>query len=509
MAAKLFGIMMINVQSIELSIVNLRTLHQVERVRSDVSLGEDIYDQHTIDYYSVEQAAQALSGFVQIMNDYGVKDYHLWGSWSLSSANNADYIQDQLLVRTGLKIDWLSSSQETYLRSVAVAVHFPRFKQMITKPTYLLGINAGSVGISHYDQSNFVFSRSLRLGPVRIAEVLEDLQSSVPNYVEVLDDYISSQIVDFGRFLPGRRDQPSNVVMLGVAPFATLFRQQQSKAGVEELSKADFQALYEDVLNASDQYLMDKYEVDEEDVRLIVPELLLINELLQLTNAEKIWLGNVTVLDGLIIQEAIKLGYKKYNFNDQIVTAAKNIADRYNVDPKHRDLVTKFSLHLFDQLKPLHHLGKRERLLLQVAAIVHDVGSYIDPYQHYLHSDYILQATELMGLTDTEKRMVALISRYHSAQTPSKDIRHFGHLQVEQRLLVSKLSAILRIADALDDGRKQKIDKISVSIRNPRVIITCFAHDDLFLENWVFAQKAEFFKEVFGLTPVIKLRGVR
>ncbi|KLD59034.1 hypothetical protein WP50_21635 [Lactiplantibacillus plantarum] len=130
----------------------------------------------------------------------------------------------------------------------------------------------------------------------------------------------------------------------GVAPFATLFRQQQSKAGVEELSKADFQALYEDVLNASDQYLMDKYEVDEEDVRLIVPELLLINELLQLTNAEKIWLGNVTVLDGLIIQEAIKLGYKKYNFNDQIVTAAKNIADRYNVEPKHRDLVTKFSL---------------------------------------------------------------------------------------------------------------------------------------------------------------------
>ncbi|WP_338211031.1 exopolyphosphatase [Lactiplantibacillus paraxiangfangensis] len=509
MAAKLFGIMMINVQNIELSIVNLRTLKQVERVRSDVALGEDIYDQHTINYDSVEEAASALTGFVQIMNDYGVEDYRLWGSWSLSTANNADYVQDQLLVRTGLKIAWLSSSQETYLRSAAVAVHFPRFKQMIEEPTYLLGINSGSVGISHYDQGNFAFSRSLRLGPVRISEVLEDLQSSVPNYVEVLDDYISSQIADFGRFLPGRREEPSNVVMLGVAPFATLFRQQQSKAGVEELSKADFQALYDDVIDASDQYLMDKYEVDEEDVRLIVPELLLINELLQLTNAQKIWLGNVTVLDGLIIQEAVKLGYKKYNFNDQIITAAKNIADRYNVEPKHRDLVTRFSLHLFDQLKPLHHLDKRDRLLLQVASIVHDVGSYIDPHQHYMHSDYILRATELTGLTDDEKKMIAMISRYHSAQTPSKDLKHFEHMTLKQRVLVSKLSAILRIADALDDGRKQKISKISVSIKNPRVIITCFSHDDLFLENWVFAQKAEFFKEVFGLTPVIKLRGVR
>jgi len=144
-----------------------------------------------------------------------------------------------------------------------------------------------------------------------------------------------------------------------------------------------------------------------------------------------------------------------------------------------------------------------------MAAMVHDVGSYIDPHQHYLHSDYILQATELTGLTDDEKKMIALISRYHSAQTPSKDLRHFEHLQLEQRLLVSKLSAILRIADALDDGRKQKIDKISISIKNPRVIITCYAHDDLFLENWVFAQKAEFFKEVFGLTPAIKLRGGR
>lgn len=509
MAAKLFGIMMINVQSIELSIVNLRTLRQVERVRSDVALGEDIYDEHTIDYDSVEQATQALTGFVQIMNDYGVEDYRLWGSWSLSSANNADYIQDQLLVRTGLRIAWLSSSQETYLRSAAVAVHFPKFKQVISDPTYLLGINSGSVGISHYDQGNFVFSRSLRLGPVRIAEVLESLQSSVPNYVEVLDDYISSQIADFGRFLPERRQAPSNVVMLGVAPFATLFRQQQSKAGVEELSKADFEALYNDVINASDQYLMEKYEVDEEDVRLIVPELLLINELLDLTNAETIWLGNVTVLDGLIIQEAVRRGFKKYNFNDQIVTAAKNIADRYNVEPKHRELVTKFALHLFDQLKPLHDLGKRERLLLQVAAIVHDVGSYIDPHQHYLHSDYILQATELTGLTDDEKETIAMVSRYHSSQTPSKEIKHFNHMSLEQRLLVSKLSAILRLADALDDGRKQKIDKISVSIKNPRVVITCFAHDDLFLENWVFSQKAKFFKEVFGLTPVIKLRGAR
>ncbi|MFC6202766.1 HD domain-containing protein [Lactiplantibacillus nangangensis] len=509
MAAKLFGIMMINVQSIELSIVNLRTLRQIERVRSDVSLGEDIYDQHTIDYDSVEQATQALTGFIQIMHDYGVHDYHLWGSWSLSTANNADYIQDQLFVRTGLKIDWLSSSQETYLRSAAVAVHFPKFKQIIADPTYLLGINSGSVGISHYDQGAFAFSRSLRLGPVRIAEVLEDLQSSVPNYVEVLDDYISSQIADFGRFLPATRQQPSNVVMLGVAPFSNLFRQQQSKVGVEELSKADFKALYDDIINASDQYLMDKYEVDESDVRLIIPELLLINELLQLTNAETIWLGNVTALDGLIIQEAVKLGYKKYNFNDQIVTAAKNLADRYNVEPKHRDLVTKFSMHLFDQLKPLHHLGKRDRLLLQVASIVHDVGSYIDPHQHYMHSDYILRATELTGLTNDEKQTIATIARYHSAQTPSKDIKHFEHMSLEQRLVVSKLSAILRLADALDDGRQQKISKISVSIKNPQVIITCYAHDDLFLENWVFSQKAEFFKEVFGLTPVIKRRGVR
>ncbi|VDG17855.1 Ppx/GppA phosphatase family protein [Lactiplantibacillus mudanjiangensis] len=509
MAVKLFGIMMINVQNIELSIVNLRTLKQVERVHSDVALGEDIYDQHTIDYDSVEQATKALSGFIQIMNDYGVTNYHLWGSWSLSTANNADYIQDQLFVRTGLKIDWLSSSQETYLRSAAVAVNFPKFKAISQNPTYLLGINSGSVGISHYDQGNFAFSRSLRLGPVRIAEVLEDLQSTVPNYVEVLDDYISSQIIDFGRFLPTRSQEPSNVVMLGVAPFSNLFQPAETESDIHELRPDDFKTLYNDAINASDQYLMDKYAVDEEDVKLIIPELLLINELLQLTNAKTIWLGNVTALDGLIVQEAVKRGYKKYNFNDQIVTAAKNLANRYNVEPKHRDLVTKFALHLFDQLKPLHHLTKRDRLLLQVATIVHDVGSYIDPHEHYMHSDYILRATELTGLTNEEKQTIATIARYHSAQTPSKDIKHFEHMSLKQRLVISKLSAILRIADALDDGRQQKIRKISVSIKNPKIIITCFANDDLFLENWVFSQKAKFFKEVFGLTPVIKRRGVR
>lgn len=505
MADAYFGAMLVNVSSIELSIVNLKTGVQTERVKSAVAIGENIYNHEEISFETVGDAVEALRGFLQILKDYGVTHYKLWGSQALSSAPNAEFMRDQLYVRTGLHIEWLSLGEESFVRNEAIALKFDGYHHLVKEHAAIIGMNSGSTTFSFFAHDALIASHNMKLGPIRIKEVLQTLRATAPNPVDVLDDYINSKVDDFYRFLPDEFQTTQNQVMLiGAAPLNNYFIPKGEVSYT--LSVKEFNKFCREVADASNQYLMERLHLTEENVEIVLPVVLLVRKLLTAVHAEKLHLVNLNVLDGLTTNQAIVAGYQKDHFDQQILAAAEDLARRYRVEPKHMELVRRFALHLFDQLKPLHHLTPRDRLLLQVAAIVHDIGGFIDTHQHYLHSDYVLKESEILGLSTEETQIIAAVSRYHSTRTPAEDLAHFRQLDSDKRVVVAKLSAILRIADALDDAHQQTIQRISVSIRTNRVIITVFSDDELSLVRWAFNYKADFFTDVFGLQPVLKQR---
>ncbi|MDP2839829.1 MAG: HD domain-containing protein [Syntrophales bacterium] len=134
------------------------------------------------------------------------------------------------------------------------------------------------------------------------------------------------------------------------------------------------------------------------------------------------------------------------------LASAKRLADATNPDRHHMAQVTKLALALFDKLMDLHGLGARDRLLLEITALLHDIGwSRTTDGGHHKHSrDMILEA-ELPGLTEGERTLCALIARYHNKAEPDVS-RHkgFAALKKKERALVSWLAAILRVADGLD-----------------------------------------------------------
>ncbi|MTV82477.1 exopolyphosphatase [Secundilactobacillus folii] len=507
MATHYYGTMIITVQGLELLIVDLKTLKPIERVHKELPVGDDLYGQQPISFELVNQMTSALRGFLQILNDYQIDNYQLWGSEALSRAINADFISDQVFLRTGIKLNWLSISEETYYRNQAVLVDLRQQKtKSHGKLIHLIGINSGNTTVTQFSELSFVYSSHYSLGPVKIAEDLQSLRQSAPNSMEVLRDYIDSKLADYQRLLPQEAiDGPSEVILLGAMPLSSLTIEGEHH---NTLTADEFDSIFDRVVDASDQFLVEQYGIKEAEVPLLLPEILLLRKLMRLTQATSIHFSHNTVLDGLAINEAVRSGFSHYNFSEQTITAAANMANHYRVEPVHRQLVTKFALHLFDQLKPVHQLTPRDRLLLQVASILHDVGAYVDAHEHYLHSDYIIQHTSIIGLSVHERQLIAAISRYHSTTTPSEDLSHFQKLDTSERLLVAKLSAILRLADALDDDRQQKITRISVSVKNQELIITVFSNDNLLFENWEFSFKSRFFEETFGLKPRLKQRSM-
>ncbi len=512
MAEKYFGAIMVNVSGVELLIVNLKTLKPLERVKKDINLGDDVYQDKPIKFESVTRVAEALTGFVQILNDYGVENYKLYGSHALSQTFNADFIADQLLIHTGMPIRWLSTSEETYYRNQDISIQLYKQRKVNPNTVYLVGITSGNTSITQFDKGRFVTSTNFALGPIKIAEDLQSLRQSAPSSLGILNDYIDSKLNDFYMGKPASIVQertPTKIVLLGSLPIERLIRNYQHNKLQMTLTVDEFNNLIDDIVDESDQYLVERLQVDEDFVPLVLPELLLIRRIIRLTNAQEIGFSDSGIVDGLVNNEAVVQGYSKRDFTQQTITMAINLADHYDVEPVHRDLVTRFALHLFDQLKPLHKLGPRERLLLQVASILHDVGNYVGIHEHYIHSEYIIRYSEIIGLSTEETQIIAAIARYHSSTTPSEDLSHFRQISAENRRLIAKLAAILRLADALDDDRQQKISRISVSIRTHTVVITVFSNDNLAYENWVFNSKSRFFEESYGLKAVLKQRGVK
>ena len=133
----------------------------------------------------------------------------------------------------------------------------------------------------------------------------------------------------------------------------------------------------------------------------------------------------------------------------------------YNADCGHSLQVARLAAQLFDQLCPLHHLGREERSLLEAAAQLHDTGFLVSHSQHHKHSYYLIRNSELLGFTEDEKELIANIARYHRKSFPEMKHQQFAALSKKDQRTVRILAAILRVADGLEPYRYRLISRRS------------------------------------------------
>ena len=147
-----------------------------------------------------------------------------------------------------------------------------------------------------------------------------------------------------------------------------------------------------------------------------------------------------------------------------VLAACARLGRRYQFDEAHGTLVSDLAAQLFDDLRDVHAMGDRDRLLLRAAAMLHDVGDFVRYDGHHKHSYYLILHSDIMGLTPDERAIVANVARYHRKSTPDPSHPNFRDLDKDARGKVRGLAAILRIADALDREHLGKIDGVQASV---------------------------------------------
>lgn len=196
-----------------------------------------------------------------------------------------------------------------------------------------------------------------------------------------------------------------------------------------------------------------------------------------------------------------KIKFSK-DFNNDILNASRVIAKRYMWNEEHVRFVEESSLGIFDATRKIHGLGKRERLLLQIAAILHECGKYINVSYPGDCSFSIIMRTEIIGISHMERVMVANIVKYNTENISFESLLMQG-IGKNDAMTVIKLAAILRLSNALDKTHKQKCRNMKLKMNEKELIITVNTFEDMTIERGLFPDKTFLFEQAYGIKPVI------
>ncbi len=231
---------------------------------------------------------------------------------------------------------------------------------------------------------------------------------------------------------------------------------------------------------------------------IIVPGIKVLRHVLEHYDAGQLAYSTAGVRDGIVRDLADRgVGRERSRMDTEQRTQVEQFARRFGVDIKHARKVAEFSRQLFHVIEPLHRLKPEEGRLLEAAAYLRDVGHMISDTSHHKHSQYIVANSDLAGFTDAEKLRVALMCRYHRKAMPSPRHPEFVGLSAEEQRAVILLSPVLRIADAIDRSRDQRVEAIECELRSGGLHLTLESLEDASLEVWAVERCAEDFRAAY------------
>ncbi|MBN4004291.1 Ppx/GppA phosphatase family protein [Nostoc sp. LPT] len=282
-----------------------------------------------------------------------------------------------------------------------------------------------------------------------------------------------------------------------------------------QFSLKDLQELVNRLRKLSNSERAEIPGMPEKRPEVILAGAVILQEAMTLLGSESVTVCERSLREGVIVDWMLTHGLIEDKLRYQSSVRERNVlklADKYHINLEYSDRVAKFAESLFDQTQgTLHHWGTDERQMLWAAAILHNCGHYISHSSHHKHSYYLIRNGELLGYTETEIEIIANIARYHRKSPPKKKHENYQSLLTkQQRQIVSQLSAILRLAVALDRRQIGAIAQVQCEyypqLRQVNLLIfPSQPDDDCALELWSLDYKKGVFEEEFGVKLVASL----
>lgn len=474
-------------------------LEILERLWRAIRLGQDTFRTGRLSANTMRSAISILRDYRRVLSIYGVSHIRAVATSAVREAANSDAFLDRVLMATGLDVSVISVAEEGRLTVTAVREAIGQ-ALLARGKALVVEVGGGSTVLNLLDHGEITVSQSLPTGSVRMQEVLLTSADRAEQAAKLLRQQIVSAATAFKGSLPFASVRTFIAVGGDARWAATEAGTAPTSKGPGSLSRESLDELIEQCQHQTADELARAHKLPFTDAETITPALLVCQVLLGSTRAKKMIVADASMRDGLLLDLAQGIsGDGDDTVRKEVLQSALNIAQKYRVDTVHAEQARALVLRLFDELANEHRLNARHRLLLEVAATLHEVGTFVSTRAYHKHSYYLIVHSELLGLSQGEMAVVANVARYHRRSRPKPSHPQYMMLPREQRTIVNKLAALLRVADALDISRTQQISDFQCRIDNNGLIITVTGGGDLTLERRSLAELGDMLQDIYGL----------
>lgn len=483
-------------------------IQQLDCQRYVIALGRDTFTQGKISFEHIDEMCRVLERFAESMKEYGVTEYRAYATSAMREAKNNLMILDQIKVRCGLEVQIISNSEQRFISYKAIAMRHEEFEKIVQKETAIVDVSFGSLQVSLFDKDTLASTQNMYLGALRIRSMLSRVSPDGIVKNRLVEELVDNDLLTFKKLYLKDREI-KNLICTGEC-IMFMLKGAKKELGNNTLTSQEFMKFYDRLLTMPMEKMEETFGISTYLASLMIPSAMIYKRMLEITGAELIWVPGVRLCDGIAAEyvQDNRIIKQLHDFNSDILSAARNIAKRYQGNKNHTQVLEKNVGLIFDCMKKYHGMGNRERLLLQLAAILHGCGKYISMRNSGDCAYNIIMSTEIIGLSHREREIVANIVKYNTDALTYLD-KEGALADRETYVCVTKLTAILRIANALDRSHKQKFKNIKLSVKNEQLVIATDFTDDISLEREMFSSKADFFEEIYGIRPVIRQkRGV-
>ncbi len=473
------------------------------REREMLRLGDLVARDGELGEGAIEAAVATVRRFKAVADAQRADEVVALGTAALREARDGIELADRIREATGIEIEVVDG-----LRAAELIFRAVRSSVLIEPaPALAADLGGGSLELMVGDRSGLAFSTSLRLGVGRLTAELvrsdpvskRDMTRLHERVAAELRPVLSEEVAQLEpRMLVG-----SSGTFLCLARMAVAERDGVVPDGLNQLAvpASAFEALGRRLAGTTAEERQRLPGCDARRAELVPAGLVVLEELFAASGLEELTLSEWALREGAVL-EAIG-SHDRSELGDDPRALRRfsvlSLCRRCSWRPRHARQVAALALELFDALSGLHRLGDGDRELLELGALLHDIGEHVARSGHDRHSAYLIENGGLRGFSPDEIKILSVLARYHIRGTPKTSFDAYGALSPPDRRRATALAALLRLADALDAAHAGRIDHLELGQAEGAVELVAVARGDAELERWMVWRKKDLFERLFGV----------
>lgn len=483
---------------------NVRVLEQLVR---GVSLGKDTFTQGEIQRKTLQEVIRVLKSYRRKLKEYqcsNPKHIRIVATSAVREATNRMEVLDRIYTATGLTVELIDDAEIARVTYLGVRPLLQNDPTLTEAMTVVAEVGGGNTEVLVLKGKDIVHSQPYRLGSLRLQQMIIQSQTTRSHMGSMLIGQINRTLEPLLDIVPRGRDI-EYVALGGDMRFAAkVLGIGLQKAGLSRIEVDDLEKLTTRLLSLTVDRIIRKYHIELSQAETLVPALLANLRLAQMLGCSQILITGLNLRDALL-QGMLRTNDWSADFCEQIVNSAVELARKFHVDLHHARHVADLARTLYRALQSEHRMDARCETLLYVASLLHEIGLFVGLSGYHKHSQYLITHSELFGLNEQDQHLVAMIARYHRRAAPKPTHEIFARLDRDNRVIVSRLAGILRVAVALDHTGSQRVRDIECTIERHRLVVTVTnSAGDLSLERLELRQKASLLEDTFGLSVLLR-----